>query len=166
MYAGTPGTDARRAVTAWIPRQVLASVVLLLALIGLGNLGRAAMALHYARLLPDLPLTIPWAYLAGMGVFWGIAMMVCAVGLYLRRPWSRKATLAVATLYQAHVWLNHLLFDASDYARQTRPRDLALSALFLAVVWGTLHLPGVRRILGISHKDTTSHKDTKAQRNN
>jgi hypothetical protein len=64
----------------------------------------------------------------------------------------------VATLYQAHIWLNHLLFDASDYARQTRPRDLALSALFLAVVWGTLHLPGVRRILGISHTKTHTKK--------
>jgi len=160
MYTGTSGTDARRTVTAWIPRQLLACVALLLALIGLGNLGRAAMALYYARLLPDLPLAVPWVYLAGMGAFWGVGMMACAVGLYLRRPWGRKTTLAVATLYQAHVWLNHLLFDVSDYARQTRPRDLALSALFLALVWGTIHLPGVRRIL------ETSHKDTRAQRNN
>jgi hypothetical protein len=153
-------------MTAWIPRRLLVVVALTLALIGLGNLGRAAMALHYARMLPDLPLTVPWAYLAGMGAFWGVAMMACAVGLAWRRPWGRRATLAVATLYQAHIWLNHLLFDASDYARQTRPRDLALSALFLALVWGILHLPGVRKILETSHKDKTSHKDTKAQRNN
>ena len=145
-------------MTAWMPRQLLTGVVLLLALIGLGNLGRAAMALYYARLLPDLPLTVPWVYLAGIGVFWGIAMMVCAVGLHMRRPWSRKATLAVATLYQAHVWLNHLLFDASDYARQTRPRDLALSALFLAVVWGTLHLSGVRKILEASYQGTKARR--------
>ncbi len=150
---------------AWISRQLLRGLALLLALIGLGNLGRAAMALHYARLLPDLPLTVPWVYLMGVGVFWGIAVIVCAGGLYLRRPWSRMATLAVATLYQAHVWANHLLVDASDYAHQTRPRDLALSTLFLAVIWGTLHLPGVRKRLEISHNDTTSRKDTKAQRN-
>jgi len=148
-------------MTAWMPRQLLTGVVLLLALIGLGNLGRAAMALYYARLLPDLPLTVPWVYLAGMGAFWGVMMLACAVGLARRHPWSRQVTLAVATLYQAHVWLNHLLLDASDYARQTRPRDLALSALFLALVWGTLHLPGVRKILEISPKDTISHKSTK-----
>lgn len=141
-------------MTSWIPRWLLIVVVLTLALVGLGNLGRTAMSLYYARALPDLPLTVPWAYLAGMGAFWGGAMVACAVGLYLRRPWGRKVTLAVATLYQAHVWLNHLLFDASDYARQTRPRDLALSALFLALVWGTLHLPGVRKMLEVSHQDT------------
>ncbi len=116
----------------------IASLVLLLGLMGLGNLGRAVMALRYARILPDLPLTVPWAYLAGVGIFWGIALTACAGGLYLRRPWSHWATLAVATLYQAHVWLNHLLFDASDYARQTRLRDLALSGLFLVIVWAIL----------------------------
>lgn len=110
-------------------------IALLLMLVALGNLGRAAMALHYARALPDLPLTVPWAYLVGMGGFWGVALMACAVGLYLRRPWGRPAALVGATLYQAHVWLNHLLFDASDYARQTWPRDLVLSGLFLAIVW-------------------------------
>lgn len=130
-------------MTRWMLRRLLTVVLLTLTLIGLGNLGRAAMALHYARTLPDLPLTVPWAYLAGMGAFWGVATMACAIGLYRRRPWSRKAALVVATLYQAHVWLNHLLFDASDYARQTHPRDLALSALFLALVWGTLYLPGI-----------------------
>ncbi len=121
--------------------------VLLVGLVGLGNLGRAGMALHYARILPDLPLTVPWAYLAGVGMFWGIALTACAVGLYLRRPWSRRATLAAATLYQAHVWLNHLLFDASDYARQTRLRDLLLSGLFLVIVWAIL-FPRGRRFAG------------------
>lgn len=133
-------------MTRWIARRLLTVVILTLALIGLGNLGRAAMALHYARMFPDLPLTVPWVYLAGTGAFWGVAIVACALGLHLRRPWGRKATLAVATLYQAHVWLNHLLFDASDYARQTRPRDLALSALFLALVWGTLYLPGICQV--------------------
>ncbi len=138
-----PAETAGGVVIARSSRWLRASVILLTALVGLGNLGRAAMALHYARSLPDLPLTVPWAYLAGMGVFWGIAMTVCAAGLLLRRPWSRKATLVVATLYQAHVWLNHLLFDASDYARQTRPRDLALSLLFLVIVWA-LFFPWTR----------------------
>lgn len=133
-------------MSARFSRWLLTGVILLIALIGLGNLGRAAMALHYAHRLPDLPLTVPWVYLAGMGVFWGVALIICAVDLARRRPWGRKATLAVAMLYQAHIWLNHLLFDASDYARQTRPRDLLLSVLFLFVVGGTLHLPGVRRL--------------------
>ncbi|MGB9777083.1 MAG: hypothetical protein ACPLYD_11530 [Anaerolineae bacterium] len=147
---------------ARISHQLRMVVVVLIALIGLGNLGRAAMALYYARVLPDLPLTVPWAYLAGMGAFWGVGLMVCAVGLQLRRPWSRAATLTSATLYQAHVWLNHLLFDASDYARQTWPRNAALSALFLIVVWGVLFLPSVRRLwIGQdqTHTKTQRHKE-------
>ncbi len=133
-----------------LARWWIVNVVLLLVLVGLGNLGRAAMALYYARVLPDLPLTVPWIYLVGTGGFWGIALMTCAVGLYWRRPWSRVATLVVATLYQAHVWLNHLLFDASDYALQTWPRDLVLSLLFLFIVWGALCLPSIRRFFRLS----------------
>ncbi len=110
----------------------------LMVALSLANLGRGIMALRYACLLPDLPMTVPWEYLMGMGFFWGVMLGICAVGLFGRRPWGRPATLAAATLYQAHVWLNHLLADASDYARQTRPRDLILSLLFLAFVWGVL----------------------------
>jgi hypothetical protein len=120
---------------------VLALLVLAL---GLANLGRAGGALRYASLLPDLPLTVPLAYLAAMGGFWGLVFVACAAGLVRFRAWGRRATLAAVTLYEAHVWANHFLFDASDYARQTRPRDLLLTLLLLALVWGSLSLRGVR----------------------
>ncbi|MCX7854821.1 MAG: hypothetical protein N2556_02395 [Anaerolineae bacterium] len=140
-------------MSVWSSRWLRTSGILLIAAVGLGNLGRAAMAIYYARALPDLPLTVPWAYLAGMGIFWGIALKTCAVGLQLRRRWSQWATLAVATLYQAHVWLNHLLFDASDYARQTWPRDLVLSVLFLVIVWA-LFFPRTHSSAGeASHRE-------------
>lgn len=133
---------------------------LLIGAIALAGLGRGIMAFRYARLLPDLPMTVPWLYLAGMGFFWGGVLGVCAVGLFRLRPWSRPVTLVAATLYQAHVWLNHLLLDASDYALQTRPRDLLLSVLFLALVWGILYPPGIWRVL-----KPRRHEGTKAQRN-
>lgn len=122
---------------------VFASLVLAL---GLANLARMALALHYAAALPRLPMTVSWAYLAAMGGVWGIALIVCAVGLVRFRPWGRWATLAAATLYQVHAWANHLFLDVSDYARQTRPRDLVLTALFLAFVWGLLNWPKVRKV--------------------
>ncbi|HHS97435.1 MAG TPA: hypothetical protein ENK08_05990 [Chloroflexi bacterium] len=112
---------------------------LLLLALGLANLGKALVAARYAGLLPDLPMTVPWGYLVAMGAFWGVVLSACGVALWLRRSWARWATLAAATLYQAHVWLNHFLFDASDYARQTRPRDLLFSLLFLVLIWGTLN---------------------------
>jgi len=124
---------------------VIVLTLLILAL-GLANLGRAAMAVRYAALLPDLPMTVSWTYLAAMGGFWCMAFVVCAVGLMRFWPWSRWGTLAAATLYEIHVWANHLLFDANDYAHQTWPRDLALTLLLLVIVWGLLSWPNIRKV--------------------
>jgi hypothetical protein len=114
--------------------------------LGLGNLVRAVMAVRYAALLPDVPMTVPWAYLAAMGGFWGVAFLACTVGILTFRRWGRWSTLAAVTLYEVHVWANHFLFDANDYARLTRPRDLALTLLLLALAWGFLNWPGIRRV--------------------
>jgi hypothetical protein len=122
---------------------VLALLVLAL---GLANLIRGGVALRYASLLPGLPTTVPMEYLAAMGAFWGIALTVCAVGLLRFRPWGRWGTLTAVTLYEVHVWVNHLLFDASDYARQTRSWELLLTLLLLAIVWISLGLRSVRQI--------------------
>ena len=122
---------------------VLALLVLAL---GLANLIRGGVALRYASLLPGLPTTVPMEYLAAMGAFWGIALTVCAVGLLRFRPWGRWGTLTAVTLYEVHVWVNHLLFDASDYARQTRSWELLLTLLLLAIVWSSLSLRSVRQI--------------------
>ena len=131
------------------PQKWVLALALLALVLGLANLARAALALRYATILPDLPMTVSWAYLTAMGGFWGLVFISCAVGLMRFHPWGRWATLIVATLYQAHVWVNHLLFDASDYALQTRPRDLLLTVLFLVLVWGLLNWPGVRRVFGL-----------------
>jgi hypothetical protein len=123
---------------------VIALGLLTLAL-GLANLGRAAKALRYASLLPGLSMTVPWAYLVAMGSFWGLSFAACTVGLVGFRPWGRWGTLAAVTLYEGHVWANHLLFDASDYAAQVRLRDLLLTLLLLALVWGLLNWPSIRK---------------------
>jgi len=127
------------------PQKWVAGLRLLMLALGLGNLGKAVMAARYAVLLPDLPMTVTWDYLAALGLFWGLALVACAVGLARFRPWSRWGTLAAVTLYEAHVWVNHLLFDASDYAHQTWPRDLVLTVLLLTLVWGLLNWPSVRK---------------------
>ena len=129
------------------PQKWVIALGLLVLALGLGNLVRTAMAWHYDALLPDLSLTVPLTYLAAMGGFWGLVFLVCAVGLMRFRPWGRWSTLAAVTLYEVHVWINHLLFDASDYARQTRPRDLLLTLLLLAIIWESLSLRYVRKVL-------------------
>ena len=129
---------------SYAQKWVIALGLLTLAL-GLANLGRVAQALRYAALLPGLPMTVSWAYLAAMGGFWGLSFVACTVGLVGFRPWGRWGTLAAVTLYEGHVWVNHLLFDASEYAIQIRPRDLVLTLLVLAPVWGLLNWPSIRK---------------------
>ncbi len=119
---------------------------LLVLALGLANLMRAALALRYDALLPDLPMTVPLIYLAAMGGFWGLVFVVCTVGLVRFRRWGRWGTMAATVLYEIHVWVNHLLFDANDYALQTRPRDLALTLLLLIFILGPLNLASIRRV--------------------
>ena len=64
-------------------------VGLLVLVLGLGNLGRAGVALRYSALLPDLPMTMSLGYLAAMGALWGALLTACAVGLMRFRPWGR-----------------------------------------------------------------------------
>jgi hypothetical protein len=123
---------------------IIALGVLILVL-GLANLARAALALRYNALLPSMPMTVSLTYVAATSGFWGLVSVVCAVGLVRFYPWGRWGTLAVATLYEIHVWVNHLLFDASDYARQTWPRDLALTLLLLILTWALLNWPSIRK---------------------
>ena len=122
---------------------VLSMVAMVLGLI---NLMRAALALRYDVLLPNLPMTVPLVYLAVTGVGWGAAFIACAAGLARFHHWGRWGTLGATILYEIHVWINHLLFDASDYAFQTRPRDLAFTLFLLIFIWGSLNLADVRKV--------------------
>ena len=142
--AGGGSSGCRRRKLTLAQKWVVVLSFLVLAL-GLANLGRAGVALRYDALLPDMPLTVPLTYLAVMGGFWGVALTICAVGLLYFHPWGRWSTLAAVTLYEAHIWVNHLLFDASDFARQTLPRDVALTLLLLALIWGSLSLRSVKK---------------------
>jgi hypothetical protein len=128
------------------PQKWVIALALLVLALGLANMGRAGVALRYNALLPDLPMTVSWTYLAAGGIFWGPVFVACGVGLLRFRAWGRWGTLAAVTLYEAHTWVNHLLFDASDYARQTRPRDLLATLLTLALIWVSLNLPSVRKL--------------------
>lgn len=127
-------------------RRILWLGVLMLAL-GLGNLGRMIGALRGAVLLPNLPMTVSWTHLAVMGGLWGLVFITSAAGLFRYRPWAPWLTLVAVALYEIHVWANHLLFDASDYAHRIWPRDLALTSLLLVVVGGLLSLKSTRSVL-------------------
>jgi len=134
----------RRVLTR--PQKWVVTLALLVLALGLANLARMGVALRYGSILPVLPMTVPLEYLAAVGAFWGVVLTACAWGLLRFRRWGRQGTLAAVTLYQAHLWVNHLAFDASDYARQTWLWDLLVTLLLLALVWGSLHLRSVQNV--------------------
>jgi hypothetical protein len=128
------------------PQKWIIVLGLLMLILGLGNLARAVVALRYNAQPLDLPPTVPLTYLAAMGGFWGLVFILGTAGLVRFRPWGRWLVLAAVTLFEAHVWINHLLLDASDSALQTRPWDLLLTLLLLALVWSSLNLRNVRKV--------------------
>ena len=123
---------------------VLAIAALTLALAA-GNLGRAVVAFHYAINLPELSTTVSLGYFAAVGGFWSAVFIACALGLSRFRAWGRWSTLVAVTLYQANVWVNRLLFNASDYARHATSRNLILTTILLLIFWAPLNLPAVTR---------------------
>ena len=130
------------------PRRVTLFSLLVL-LLGSGlSLARAGWALRQASALADVPLStsMPMALLSITSFLWGLVFAVCSVGLWRLRSWGRMATLVAATLFHVHVWINHIVFDRSDYARQVWPFAIVHTLAALAVVWGFLNWPSIRRL--------------------
>ena len=89
---------------------------------------------------------MPLTYLAAGGLVWSIAFVVAALSVWRLWPWARKLVLGAIVLYQLHIWVNHFVFDTSDYARQLWPFHIGISLAWVVVVWGYMFLPGIRRL--------------------
>ena len=134
---------------------------LLVLLLGSGlNLVRAVWALRQANALTDLPqpTSMPMTWLSATSLVWGLAFTLCAYGLWRLRPWGRSATLVAMTLYHVNIWFNHTVFDRSDYARQVVPFAVVNSLLALAVVWGFLNWPAIRRLYKIQDRTVSARE--------
>ena len=112
--------------------------------LGAVNLIRARLALRGESFVASLPLTMPLPYLAASAMVWGSVFCIAAFGVWRLWPWARKLTLGAIVIYQLHIWINHFLFDTSDYARQVWPFQAGVSAAWIILVWGFLFLPAVR----------------------
>ena len=119
------------------PRSVtlLAGLVFIL---GILQWTRAATLFIRRDFLTQLDLSLPLPYAVGSGAVWGGLLAVACIGLWRMRPWARRLTLGVVTISQAHLWLDHFLFDRSDYAGLSTGFALAVTFLTLAFVWGGL----------------------------
>lgn len=128
------------------PRSVTLFALAVLYL-GVVNLLRAGQALLGSTFEKTLALKMPLPYLAAGGLVWGLVFATAAFGMWKLWPRARRLLLAAITAYQAHIWINHLLFDTSSYSRQVWPFHAAISVAWTFAVWGFLFLPGIRRIL-------------------
>ena len=80
------------------------------------------------------------------GVTWAIGFGLAAWGLWRLRSWGRTWMLIAIVAYQAEQWIMRLsLMHSSDEVIR-RPADVFLSLLGIAVVWGLLFVPKVRRL--------------------
>lgn len=137
------------------PRSVTIFSMLVLLLGSVLNLARAIWAFRQADALPQVPLStsMPMAWLAGMSLVWAIVFALCSFGLWGMRPWGRMGTLIAVTLYHGIIWVNHILFDRSEYAKQEWPFALLHTLVVLVIVWGFLNWPSIRRLF--SERETT-----------
>ena len=81
-----------------------------------------------------------------IGVTWAIGFGLAAWGLWRMRSWGRTWMLIAIVAYQAQQWIMRLSFMRSSDEVIRRPADIFLSLLSIAVVWGFLFIPKVRRL--------------------
>jgi hypothetical protein len=112
------------------------------------NLTRAIWAWGEASAFAEMSVstTLPMEWLAALSLVWSVVFAVCVVGLWRLQVWGWFLTLAAVSLFHAHIWFNHFLFDRSFYARQLWPFALAYTAVVLLGTWGFLLWPSVRRL--------------------
>jgi hypothetical protein len=119
--------------------------------LGVANLLRARLALDGQAFARTLPLSMPLIYLAVCGLVWGSVFVIAAWGVWRLHPWARSLLLGAIVVYQIHIWINHFAFDTSSYARLVWPFHAWISAAWIALVWGGLFLPTLRRLFAPRH---------------
>ncbi len=86
------------------------------------------------------------------GATWAIGFGLAAWGLWRMRAWGRTWTLIAIFAYQAEQWIMRLsLMHSSDEVIR-RPADAFLALLSIAIVWGFLFIPKIRRLYVTSDK--------------
>jgi hypothetical protein len=81
-----------------------------------------------------------------MGLTWAIGFGLAAWGLWRLRSWGRTWMLIAIIAYQAEQWIMRLTLMRSSEEVMRRPADVFLALLSIAVVWGFLFIPKIRRL--------------------
>lgn len=111
--------------------------------------------LYVARLLlglrlPDLPYTVPRAYIALSGGAWGAIGCAGTIGLFRGLPWAPRLTRVGAVLFAAWYWLDRVLFVHTEYALRSWPGAAVLTLAAVGFTFWALSRPHVRHYFGRS----------------
>ena len=97
-------------------------------------------------LMRTLDLTTEANLLIVIGLTWAIGFGLAAWGLWRLRSWGRVWMLIAIVAYQAQQWIMRFALMRSPDEVIRRPADVVLSLLSIAVVWGFLFIPKIRRL--------------------
>jgi hypothetical protein len=97
-----------------------------------------------------LNLTTEANILIVIGLTWAIGFGLAAWGLWRMRSWGRTWMLIAIIVYQAQQWIMRLSLMRSSEEVIRRPADILLSLLSIAVVWGFLFIPKIRRLYQVN----------------
>lgn len=95
--------------------------------------------------LTGLGVSIPLTYAVVSAAVWGAVLLAACLGLWRMARWGRWLALASVTGSQAQMWLDRALFARSDYSRLSAGFALGATLAVLAVTWGLLWWPSVRK---------------------
>ena len=125
---------------------VVTIFALLVLLLAAWNAFQVVSAVQHYDLMSILNLSTEANLLILMGVTWTIGFGLAAWGLWRRRSWGRTWMLIAIAAYQAQQWIMRLSLMRSSDEVIRRPADFWLSLLSIAVVWGFLFIPKIRKL--------------------
>ncbi len=112
---------------------------------------RGIQAIRQWEFLAALPLTVsPW-YLLLTGLFWGLAGLVLAAGLWWGAGWTPRAARTLALAFSLYYWGDRLLLAERSAALVNWPFRLGANLLLLALIFWVLSLRGARTYFGETH---------------
>ncbi len=91
-------------------------------------------AWHGAAWLQEVPLRVPWLYLAASGAAWLVAGVVVWLMLLTRHRWASGAMAATTGLFGVFWWADRYGLAQDPVFRQNWPVALLFSVLILATV--------------------------------
>ncbi len=125
---------------------VVTIFALLVLLLAAWNVFQVLSVLQRYDLMRTLGLTTEANLLLLIGLTWAIGFGLAAWGLWRLRPWGYTWMLIAIVGYQAQQWIMRLSLMRSSDEVIRRPADVFLSLLSIAIVWGFLFIPKIRRL--------------------